>query len=258
MGNKQPPLPFHVLSFIDFQSMRQSKTIKEDVLALKTYGQLKEDHNIFSYFGTNKKLTKRCHSVVNLPLFEENDDLTVLERCVIPELHILQGLVNHIFWKGLVSLLGEETALIWPETLTVIAQDYHGKVFEGNACRKLVRNSDELLLNPCIYGEVGKLALVPFVDVFKAMDKIIDNCFSSHRNKTENLDTLLTNFRRAYEATELTVTLKFHVLLEHLTDCLKLLNNAVLELYSKQAGEAIHSEFLKFWKKYKVKLLSAL
>ena len=72
------------------------------------------------------------------------------------------------------------------------------------------------------------------------------------------MDTLLTNFRRAYETTELRLALKVHVLLEHSTDCLKFLGNAGLGLYSEQAGEAIHSEFLKFWKKYKVKFLSAL
>ena len=68
----------------------------------------------------------------------------VLQKCVIPELHGLQGFVNHLFWKGLVPLLGKEKALMWPKKLNLFSKNYHGDAFERNACRKLLKNADML------------------------------------------------------------------------------------------------------------------
>ena len=64
--------------------------------------------------GNNKKNAKLCHSIINQPLFEENDEVYVLEKCIIPELHILQGYVNHLFWNCLLPLVGREKALTLP------------------------------------------------------------------------------------------------------------------------------------------------
>ena len=65
-----------------------------------------------------KKSAKLCHSTINLPLFNDDDDVYVLQKYIIPELHILQGYVNHVLWQGLVPLLGQEKALFWPKKAT--------------------------------------------------------------------------------------------------------------------------------------------
>ena len=31
---------------------------------------------------------------------DEDDDMYVIQKCVPPELHLLQGFVNHLFWDG--------------------------------------------------------------------------------------------------------------------------------------------------------------
>ena len=67
-----------------------------------------------------------------MPFLRENDDVYVVEKCVIPELHILQDFVNHIFWNGMVALLGNEKALLWPKKLKLLPKNYQGDVFEGN------------------------------------------------------------------------------------------------------------------------------
>lgn len=105
-------------------------------LRLKTFGELKNDYK-FQLKGKNMKYSQGCHSTINPPLFIESDDITVIEKCVIPDLHILMGFVNHVFWKGLVPLLGKDKALLWPTKLKLISKNYHGDAFEGNACRKL-------------------------------------------------------------------------------------------------------------------------
>ena len=86
---------------------------------LKTYGDLRRDYNNFLKTGQNKKLAKECNSVINAPLFDENDDTCVIEKCVIPELHIMMGFTNHLFWKGIVPIVGREKALIWPTKLSL-------------------------------------------------------------------------------------------------------------------------------------------
>lgn len=38
-----------------------------------------------------------------MEIFQEDDNVCVIQKCVIPEQHILQGFINHLFWKGLVK-----------------------------------------------------------------------------------------------------------------------------------------------------------
>lgn len=120
-------------------------------MRLKTYGDLREDFEKFVSLGKQKKYAKECHSTVNLPFFDEDNDVYVIQKCVIPELNILQGIVNHLFWKGLVPLLGREKALLWPKKLKLIPKNYQGEIFEGNACRKLLKEADRLN-DPEIYS----------------------------------------------------------------------------------------------------------
>lgn len=163
---------------------------------LKTYGDLRQDYQKFIALGGDKKSAKVNNSTVNPPLFDEPDDMPVIEKCVTPELHILQGLVNHIFWKGLVPLLGKEKALLWPQHLKLVSKSYHGDSFEGNACRKMLKNPDFLLSN-VICGHIGaSLALVPYVSAFKALDKIVHDCFLNIR-LGGNLSMYITDLKKS-------------------------------------------------------------
>lgn len=72
-----------------------SEEVEDGAGKLKTYGDLKNDYEKFTSLCKDKKKAKECHSTVNLTLFEENNHIYVIEKCVIPELHILQGFVNH-------------------------------------------------------------------------------------------------------------------------------------------------------------------
>ena len=117
----------------------------ENQVQIKTYGDPRADYNKFLLAGSNKKLSIESRSTINLPLFNEEDNVCVLEKCVVPELHILQGLINHLFWNGLVKLLGREIAFLWPQKLNLVSKHYHGDAFGGNACRKLLKVADKLM-----------------------------------------------------------------------------------------------------------------
>ena len=124
-----------------------------------------------------KKNAKYCHRTINPPLFNEDDTTCVIDKCIVPELHILQGFVNHVFWDGLVHLVGRKEVLIWPKDLKLVPENYQGDVFEGNACREFLKQADKLN-NPKIHKNVHNLSIVPFINVFKAMDKVVECCFS--------------------------------------------------------------------------------
>lgn len=226
-------------------------------LTLKTYGDLVKDSEKFYSLGNDKKVAKECHSTVNSPLFVENPEVYVIQKCVIPELHIMQGYVNHLFWdkNGLVDIVGREKALLWPHKLNIISKNYQGDLFEGNACRTLLKEADKLI-DPDIYDHRGPLLLVPLVSAFKAMDKVVSLYFSIRRVDNE-VKKHISALRKCFDATNVTETLKIHVLLEHLEECLHFLDgHDGLGIWSEQSGESIHRIFLNFWGKRKINMMN--
>lgn len=175
----------------------------------------------------------------------------------MPELHLLQGFVNHLFWNGLVPLVGAEKALLWPKKLKVIAKNYHGNIFEGNACRKLLTEADKLN-DESIFRDVGYFSIVPFISAFKAMDKLVSCCFSS-RKVGPDLDKCVGEVQKCFEALQdfnVSKTLKIHIILDHLKECLQFLEGEGLGQWSEQAGESVHREFLTFWNRYRINVIS--
>ena len=83
----------------------------EENLNLKRHNHLKGDYSQFKSMDNDKKRAKHCHSTVHHPLFieEDNDEdyyTYVLQKCVPPKLHLLQGFVNHLFRDGVVKIYG--------------------------------------------------------------------------------------------------------------------------------------------------------
>lgn len=250
------PCPYCFISLNDLKNKSDLISENSDEYELKNFGHLKKDFERFSKFGKNKKFSKDCHSTVNMPIFEENDEVPVLEKCILPELHLLQGFVNHVFWDGLVPLVGVEKALLWPTKLHLVPSNYHGQAFEGNACRMLLEEADKLL-DKEIYGEVGIFQIVPYVTVFQDMNNIVHAFFSSKKVKIENAYPLIDVLKKSYLAIEVSETLKIHILISHLAKGLSFLNGDGLGTWSEQAGESIHREFVKFWNKYKLKMIDS-
>lgn len=66
-------------------SNAQSLESNNECVRLKTYGDLKKDYEQFCSIGKNNKHIKQCHSTINHPLFNENDDIYIIQKCIIPE-----------------------------------------------------------------------------------------------------------------------------------------------------------------------------
>ena len=62
----------------------------------------------------------------------------------------------------------------------------------------------------------------------------------------------MIELRKAFIAANVSETWKFHVATRHIEECLQFLSGDSLGVWSEQAGESIHREFIKFWDRYKV------
>lgn len=180
----------------------------------------------------------------------------VLQKCVPPELPLLQGFVNHLFWDGIVKIdgIGKEKALLWPNKLGICHKSYQGEIFEGNHCRKLLKEADKLQ-DPEIYELVGPLRLQPYIASFKAMNKIVTTCFSAKQADLTDFHKNLSEFRKALKSTGISQTVKIHIILEHLKQAIIFLNNDGLGLWTEQPGESIHREFNKFWDRFRMNMI---
>ena len=139
----------------------------------------------------------------------------------------------------MVPIFGQEKALIWPKKLKLIAKNYHGQIFEVNACRELLQESDKLN-DVDIYKNIGQLRLVPFISAFKAMNLVVNSCFGMNNVDMKILPDLIGNVKKMHMGTGVSQTLKIHVILDHIEQCLTILSGLGLGIMSEQAGEAIH------------------
>ncbi|XP_065644311.1 uncharacterized protein LOC136075353 [Hydra vulgaris] len=194
-------------------------------------------------------------STVNLPLFNEPNSMLVIAKCPHPELHLIQGFVNHVFWNRILPLLGREKAMLWPLKLKLISKNYQGEVFEGNAFRKLLQHADKLL-EADVLGKVSPLLLLPLVSLLKTMDNVVKYCFGTAK-VSHNLSHYLQVLKTLFQATYLSETLKMHIIFKYIEQCLcELKSDYGLGLVSEQARESIHREFLKYWSRYQINIIT--
>ena len=132
----------------------------------RTFGDLKVDFEKFQAMGGIKsKHGKHCNSTVNPSILHEDDTIRVIDKVPLPELHLMEGVLNHLFWEkgGLVDILGREKAMEWAQKCNVVSAGYHGEIFEGPASRKLLKNADYLLSEEYLANVSNPFAVVPIV-----------------------------------------------------------------------------------------------
>ena len=72
--------------------------------------------------------------------------MPVLEKYIVPELHLILGFVDHIF-TGIKKLVGTERASIWPAWEHLVVRGYRGGTLEGYACCALLKLGEKFLMN---------------------------------------------------------------------------------------------------------------
>ena len=109
------PCPYCTIVLGDMRKQVPMIGDKEVVNEL-TFGKLHEDHERFQkeYKGNGKK-AKLANSTVKESILLESIEASVLAKCPPPEFHLMEGFVNHVFFQGLVKVIGYETAMAWPK-----------------------------------------------------------------------------------------------------------------------------------------------
>ena len=229
-------------------SQSELKKRKIEAVGERTFGSLKSDHEGFLESGSMHCDAKYHKNCLHPCILNEDLSMKTLDKYIVPELHLILGFVAHV-WKAVAKLVGKDRACLWPSRENLVPKGYQGGTLEGNACRKLLKLGDKLLDSE-ILGNVPAAKMKPLVNALKCMDKVVTACFSTNVIK-DNIDILVDNLGKAILATDMTITLKMHVLLCHLIPILKLsyFNGRGLGVCTEQAGESIHSYFRDyFWK----------
>ena len=90
---------------------------------------------------------------------------------------------------------------------------------------------------------------IPYVEAFRKFKIVKDMCFGY--NLCEGYDTAIKKFKTAYLNLGIPVSLKVHIVFEHVQFCEK--HNLGLGLFSEHSLESSHYDFKPFWEKsYKV------
>ena len=197
--------------------------------------------------GGSLKFAKEYENAVHIPLLDEpTQGGKVIERIPPMELHLLLGIVNHMF-KGLIKCWPDGE--FWPQRLHIKIEKYHGGEFVGNDCLKLLKNInilEEMLDNATTWDR--KEEALSFVKAFKDFKKVVRACFGIL--KAEDFKESLSKFKSSYMTLGISITPKVHAVFYHIEEFLE--NKRFgLGIYSEQSTESLHSKFSVHWSRYK-------
>ena len=152
------------------------------------------------------------------------DDELILNLLVIPELHLHTGIVNK-----LLSHLNTKWPYVyeWCHRYNIYVQEFRGKTLNGNSCKFALKFLDEL--EEEVPSEFSNI-----VTALRAFDAIRKSCLSKKLLPSYNED--IEAFKAAYMALGISITVKAHIIFDHLGYVLDREENGHgLGYYSEQA-----------------------
>ena len=199
----------------------------------------------FNYFDANvdRSKAKEYGNVIHTAIIhDEREDLStpVIQKVPPPELHLLLGPTQHII---------DELTKVWPgcddwlRSLNVVRTEYFGGAFEGNDCRKIVKNASSLVAQcPDKFKH--------FADTLEKFDEVVRSCYGYTLSDTYKES--IAKFTTSYLKLGISVTPKVHAVMVHVEEFCEY-SGTGLGPYSEQTSESLHQEFNKCWKRYFVK-----
>ena len=180
----------------------------------------------------DKNKAKSYKNCIYPPIVQTSEDTLIMDIILPPELHLLLGIVNTLFSH--MMKVFEKVANEWEERCYVEREMTHGSPsFKGNSCRILLNNID-LLRSIC------NLGCLKFVNAFQTFNEVVKACFTV--DLSPKFVELIDEFREAYLALNISVTLKVHAVFFHVKEfCIT--HKKGLSFYSEQAMEAVHYDF---------------
>ena len=140
--------------------------------------------------------------------------------------------------------------------LNITKDDYQGQTFEGNACKTILANTD----NMRIFLEVhDKEEFVPFIDTLEAFEEVVQTCFGFEYNEQyeEKIELFEKRWMHLKEEFRITVPNKCHIIFTHVKDFI-FAHKMSLGILSEQVVQACHSKWIKLWESsYKIRNLDS-
>jgi hypothetical protein len=210
---------------------------------LRTFGSIRSDFEGFQAAGAQTKKARDFQNVVHQPIIRLSDDTLVLDFIPPMELHLLIGVVNHLF-KNLCQVW--QNADEWPKMINIQQQPFHGGQFAGNECRKLLRNVDSLQQ---LAEKHACFLAFPFIETLRKFDAVVHACFGN--TLQQNYCELIEEFKASYlNLPNTSVTPKAHAVFFHVTQFIDRHNHS-LGIFSEQATESLHHNFSLHWQRFK-------
>lgn len=210
---------------------------------VRTIGDIKR--NAFDFAASQKKSAKEFESSIHEPLFLAADNDILFRHVVLPELHLLLRVTNKLMHE-----LESKNPLsfeIWIDRLGITRPKLHSGEFNGNMCRKILNNVT--CLRDIIEEHDEHDSLGPFADTFDSLNQVRVSCFGD--NLTDDYETKLIRFREHYMKLNISVSTSVHVVFNHLIQFIRYQKSS-LGVFSEQAAECVHSDFMKLWQSCKI------
>ena len=205
--------------------------------APRTLGSIRRNFEALRTSG--KSSAAEFQNCVNEPILSGSDETEVLDVLAPPELHLLLGVVNHLFqgmkriWNG---------ASIWPANLHITTSPYHGgENFNGPACHKLLQNINQLEL---LAQNSSSFQVQPFVQAFRNFRAVVHSCFGMSLD--QDYARFIQAFKESCAHLPVSITPKLHILFFHVPEFIHR-KGMPLGFFSEQASESVHHDFQKFW-----------
>ena len=210
----------------------------------RTFGNCEENLAKFRENGSKPLNAQRFMNCINPILVDGKSDEKVVDILVIPELYVMEGTVNYLVTHMETHYTKMKELY---DKLNIAKAGQHAGKFNGNPCRKILKNWE-------IFSHNVPPAMSGFAECLRLLDSIVAGCFGVHFNPEceESFAEIEIVFKQLMEDFELNVTPKFHILFSHVLPFCKERGYG-LGILSEQAGESVHFDFnMKSWSRFKV------
>ena len=123
--------------------------------------------------------------------------------------------------------------------------EYHCGQFEGNDCRKLLKNLDKL-------RAICPQHMTNYAVTFERLNGVVEACYGYKLDA--NFVEKIKRFKTAYMRLQINVTPKVHAVFYHIEEfCTRNQFGLALGPCSEQTSESIHHDFKLTWKNFAIK-----
>ena len=132
-----------------------------------------------------------------------------MDLCPPPELHLLLGIVKHVYEKMFMEWCG---VALWLKSINVYPKKYQHGAFIGKDCIRILKSLDKL-------QQVAPLHILMYVHALRCLRRVVDSCFGMTLDP--EYEAHIAQFADIYLDLGISVTPKIHILIKHVPEFCK-------------------------------------